>query len=101
MITIIARFQCQEGKEEEGFAALKKMVNAVKDNETGADAYLCHRSEENPREIVFYEVYKDEESFKAHGQTDHMKAMNLEFMKYFAPPVKIEKLERIEGFMRG
>ena len=100
MITIIARFQCQEGKEDEGFAALKKMAASVEEKEDGAVAYIAHRSIDNPQEIVFFEIYKDEDSMKAHGKSEHMAEMNSNFMKYFAPPVKIEKLERIGGFMR-
>lgn len=100
METIIARFKCQEGKEEEGFAALKEMVSSVKDNEDGCLAYICHRSKKNPQDIFFFEIYEDGDARKTHGKSDHMANMNKNFMKFFAPPVEIEELERIEGFSR-
>ena len=72
MITVIARFKFQEGQEEAGLEALRTMTNSVKENESGALSYICHRDQEDPSQIVFFEVYKDEEAFAAHRKTDHM-----------------------------
>lgn len=100
MITIIARFKCQEGKEAEGEKILREMVESVKREESGAVAYICHRSRQNPGEIFFYEIYESEEARQAHRKTPHMAKMNENFAKYFSPPVQVEELERVGGFIR-
>lgn len=101
MINLIARFKIQEGKEDEGVRQLQTMTNAVKDNEPGALAYMCHRSKEDPSEVVFFESYKDEDALKAHRKTEHMKQMGGVFPDLFVGPAKIELLDTVEGFMRG
>ena len=101
MITVIARFRIKEGKEEPAIEQLRSMTQAVEQNEPGAVAYLCHRSADDPMEVVFYEIYADEEASKAHRKTEHMKQMNAVFTDLFDPPVKIERLERVGGFTRA
>lgn len=99
-ITQIARFSMQEGKEDEAIATLQELVKGVEENEPGVLAYIAHRSEANPSEVVFFEVYKDEAALAAHGQTDHMNAMRAKFMQVFKPPLNIEKLNKIAGVVR-
>ena len=101
MNTIIARLTMQDGKEEEALAHLRKMGDAVQANEPGALAYAIHRSLENPSEIVFVEVYTDDAALQSHGQTAHMGEFRAAFAEIFdAPKTKIERLERIGGFVR-
>ncbi len=69
MITQLAKFKLNMENEEEGLQALKDLCTAVEENEPGVLAYICHRSAKNPDELVFFEVYKDEEALKAHGTT--------------------------------
>lgn len=101
MINLIARFKIQAGKEDEGVRQLQTMTHAVKANEPGALAYMCHRSKEDPSEVIFFESYKDEEALKAHRKTEHMKQMGAVFPDLFVGPPKIELLDTVEGFMRG
>lgn len=101
MNTIIARLTMQDGKEEEALAHLRKMGDAVQANEPGALAYAIHRSLENPSEIVFVEVYADDAAFQTHMQTPHMGEFRGAFAEVFdAAKTKIERLERIGGFVR-
>ena len=100
MVTIIARFKMQAGKEDEALERLTKMVSAVQAQEQGALAYICHRSQDDPSEIVFFEVYAD--ALQAHGQTSHMGEFRGAFARLFdASQVKIERLERVAGFVRA
>jgi quinol monooxygenase YgiN len=100
MITVIAKLKCQEGKEEEAKALCAELVRGVQANEPGVLAYLCHESAKDPREIIFYEVYENQDALTAHGKTEHMMKMNKSFMSLFVPPPDIQKVERIEGFTR-
>lgn len=101
MLTIIARFKMQAGKEDEALERLRQMVGSVQAEEPGALAYLCHRSQDDPSEIVFFEVYADDDALQAHGQTPHMGEFRAGFAQLFdVSQVKIERLERVAGFAR-
>ncbi len=101
MTTILARFKVQPGKEDEAEKAISEMAVAVQANEPGALAYIMHRSQKDPSEITVFEVYADAEAFDAHGQSPHMGQFRAAFASVFDPSsVKIERLERLAGFVR-
>ena len=99
-ITQLAKFKLNMEKEAEGLQALKDLCAAVEKDEPGVLAYICHRSAKNPDELVFFEVYKDEEALKAHGKTPHMGKMRTAFATLFRLPVEVTRLERVAGFTR-
>ena len=102
MNTIIARIKIKDGKEDEALAALKKMAEGVEANEPGTLAYVIHRSIDDPSEIVFFELYKDDDASKAHSQGDSMKAFQSGFADLFdVSQVKIERLDRVAGVVRA
>ena len=102
METIVARIKIQDGKEDEALEQLKKMAASVESGEAGALAYVCHRSQDDPSEIVFFELYADSDAFKAHGQTSHMGEFRASFGDLFdGSQVKIERLDRVAGFVRA
>ncbi|HEU4759285.1 MAG TPA: putative quinol monooxygenase [Dehalococcoidia bacterium] len=102
MITILARFRVQPGKEAEAEQALRAMAAAVESNEPGALTYIFHRSQQDPAEITVFEVYTDAEAFATHGQSPHMGQLRAAFGGVFDPAsVKIERLERLAGFVRA
>jgi len=102
MVTVIARFKVQAGKQDEAEAELRRMAEAVEVEEPGTLTYLCHRSQQDPSEIVFFEVYAGDAAFTTHGQTPHMGALRGRFGELFDPSTfKVERLERIAGFARA
>ncbi|HEV3137567.1 MAG TPA: putative quinol monooxygenase [Pirellulales bacterium] len=100
MITQLAKFKLNMEKEADGLQALKELCTAVEENEPGVLAYICHRSVKNPDELVFFEVYKDEDALKAHGKSPHMGKMRTAFATLFRPPLEVTRLDRIGGFAR-
>lgn len=100
MITQLAKFKLNLEKEAEAIETLKELCAAVEANEPGVLVYLCHRSVKNPDELVFFEVYKDQDALKAHGKTPHMAKMQTAFLKFFRPPLEVSRLDRIGGFTR-
>ena len=101
MVTIIARFKIQPGKEAEAEKALADMVAAVEANEPGALTYIMHRSQRDPTDVTVFEVYADGDAFSAHGQTAHMAALQGKLAQLAdLSTVKIDRLERIAGFVR-
>lgn len=101
MVSIVARFRMQPGKEEQAVERLRKMAEAVQANEPGALVYIFHRSQQDPSEIVFFEAYADTDAFQAHMQTPHMGEFQASFAELFdTSQVKVERLERLGGFVR-
>ena len=102
MNTIIARIKIKEGKQDEALAALKKMAEGVEANEPGTLAYVIHQSKDDPSEIIFFELYTDDDASKAHREGDSMKAFQSGFADMFdVSQVKIEQLDRIAGVVRA
>jgi autoinducer 2-degrading protein len=102
MISVIFRAKMKPGKEDEAVKQMTGMVQAVKANEPGALVYAFHRPQEDPSELVFFEVYADDDAFKAHTSTAHMGVMRSSFAELFDPTtVKLERLERVAGFARA
>jgi quinol monooxygenase YgiN len=100
-ITQIAKFKLNMEKEEEAIKALEEMCKAVEETEPGVLAYVCHRSTKHPEEVVFFEVYKDDEALKAHAKTPHMGKLRGAFLTLFRPPLELTRLDRIAGFTRS
>lgn len=100
VITQIARFGLQEGKEEAAKEVLTAMIAGVEKTEPGVLAYIGHFTDTDPKEVVFFEVYKDAAALKAHGTTPHMNEMRAKFMQVFKPPLKLEKLTKVAGVTR-
>lgn len=99
-ITQIAKFKLNMEKEAEAIKALEEMCKAVEETEPGVLAYVCHRSSKHPDEVVFFEVYKDDQALKAHGKTPHMGKLRAAFLTLFRPPLELTRLDRIAGFTR-
>jgi len=101
MVTILAQFRINEGKEAEAEAAIKEMINAVEKNEPGALIYAMNRGKEDPLEVTVFEVYKDSEAHKAHSGSEHMGAFSQNFRDVFdRNSVKIIPLEQIAAVQR-
>ena len=41
------------------------------DHEPGTLVYACHTVQDQPRQRIFYELYRDRAAFEAHEQTAH------------------------------
>ncbi len=102
MITVLFRVKMKPGKEDEAMAAFLGMVEKTEANEPGTVAYVLHRLQNDPSELVFFEAYADDAAFKSHMGSEHMKVMRAAFGELFdTTTVKMERLERVAGFARG
>jgi quinol monooxygenase YgiN len=100
VVTLLARFKLNLDKEAEAIAALKELCAAVEKNEPGVLVYLCHRVAKKPEELVFFEVYKDEATYRAHMTTPHFAKLRKGFATLFRLPLEVTRLDRIGGFAR-
>jgi quinol monooxygenase YgiN len=99
-ISQIAKFKLNMDKEAEAIAALKELCAAVEKNEPGVLIYLCHRATKKPDELVFFEVYKDEEALKAHTKAPALAKLRKNFTTLFRLPLEVTRLDRVGGFAR-
>ena len=74
-VTLIAKIKAKEGSEAKLQEAFQDMIKKVRAAEPGCDAYILHKSNDDPTLFVWYEVYKDQAAFDNHRKTDHMKEM--------------------------
>lgn len=101
MIVMLARFRVKDGRENEALEAARAMVEKVREAEPGCLAYLCHRSQAEPSDLVWYEVYEDPAALTAHGSSEHMQAFRQRLPDIVdVTQVKLEMLERLDGFVR-
>jgi quinol monooxygenase YgiN len=70
-VTIVAKIKAKQGSEQQLEQAFRAMISKVR-GEPGTETYVLHRSVQDPTTFVFYEVYKDQAAFEAHGKTPHM-----------------------------
>lgn len=102
MVSVIFRARMKPGKEDEAIKAMSDMAAAVKANEPGALIYAFHRVKDDPSELVFWELYADDDAFKTHTSTEHMGVMRGSFVELFDPTtVKLERLDHVAGFSRA
>jgi quinol monooxygenase YgiN len=102
MVSVIFRAKAKQGKEDEAAQRFTQMVEAVQANEPDVLAYVLHRAQEDPSEIVFYELYTDDAAFQAHMGTPHMNAMRAAFGELCdTTQVKVERLQHVAGFTRS
>jgi len=100
-ITQIVKLKLNPDKADEAEAALKTLTKAVEDNEPDVLAYIAYRSDVEPDTVVFFEVYKDEATMKAHSSQPHLAEMGKLFAAgVFKPPLDVQKMNKVSGFMR-
>jgi quinol monooxygenase YgiN len=98
-ITLIATITIRDGMMKDAKKALEEGVPKVLANEPGLIEYSPHTvaGEGNENLIIFYEVYKDQEALKVHGENQR----NTDFMHPFgrcverSVPVDIKYLSKV------
>ena len=92
MIGVLATIKINPGSNSDFEAIAKKMVKAVKANETGNVYYNFYKGEDDNTYVVM-ERYKGQEDLDAHGKTEHMRSIGPEMGKHMsgAPEIKILK----------
>lgn len=84
---LTARWVAKEGEEERVAEALRMLAPASR-AEPGCLYYQPCRDREDPRVFCVFEVYVDEEAYKAHGESEH-------FRRYALPTFELlESRER-------
>jgi quinol monooxygenase YgiN len=69
---LTAKWTAQPGAEETVYAAIRELI-APSRAEPGCRLYQPNRALDDPRVFLFYEIYDDEDAYKAHGDSEHFK----------------------------
>ncbi|MBN8237118.1 antibiotic biosynthesis monooxygenase [Halobacillus kuroshimensis] len=94
MITINAFLTAKEGREEELFNELKKVIEPSR-KEAGCIDYVLHRSLDDASVFAFYETWKDQEALQMHIDSDHYQAYR-EATKDLTSSREVHKLEKVQ-----
>jgi quinol monooxygenase YgiN len=96
MIGVIAVLKVAEGKNAEFEAIFTDLAKQVRANEPGNLAYQLTKSRTDPQTYKVLELYKDQESLSAHGQTDYFKAAGAKMGPTMGGRPEIEYLDGVE-----
>ncbi|MPZ24081.1 MAG: antibiotic biosynthesis monooxygenase [Dehalococcoidia bacterium] len=101
-IVVVARLTAKPGEEDAAAQTVKEMVEWVSANEPGTLAYSAHRSKKEPGQILFYEIYRDDDARQAHRGSDAFKNFGRKIVNHIdTSATTIEEFELIAGVERG
>jgi quinol monooxygenase YgiN len=89
----------RDGKEEEALKIFQEMVEVHRMNSPALLVYLIHRSRTDPRKIVTFEVFRDEQSAQATAGAQAMFPFYRRLQEA-AQDVETMPLDRVLGFLR-
>ncbi len=67
MVVVLAKIFTKPEHSDEVAGLFRDMVAWVQANEPGTLTYACNRTAADPSVFVFFERYRDQESFQAHS----------------------------------
>ncbi|GGT00102.1 hypothetical protein GCM10010156_67760 [Planobispora rosea] len=70
---LVVRFTVRHGAESAFDDLTARTVAKITTQEPGTLIYTCHHVEGQPRQRIFYELYRDRAAFDAHEQQPHVK----------------------------
>ncbi len=102
MITQLARFEMQKGKELRAYETFSEMATAVKANEPGCLMYAITRGQIHAQEVYVYEIYADQAAFDAHRKTEHLQEFQQTRDQFLdRGSWNVEVLDEVAGFVRS
>ena len=71
-LLVVAQWEAKEGEADKVAAILDRFLPEAQ-REEGAKLFMISRARENPAQFLFYELFRDEASFKSHQESAHFK----------------------------
>jgi quinol monooxygenase YgiN len=85
MFGLCVRFTCKDEVSAEAYDRLvAETIEAIKTKEPGTIVYASHMVDGQPLQRIFYELYRDEAAFDAHGAAPHTRRYLAERDQYLA-----------------
>ena len=92
MLTFTARLTVKAGQEQELERIMSITVPKVRE-EPGNQAYIFHRSMQDPRVFMLYEEYDDQAALEAHRA--HLRDMGIDLQALLEGPPIVEFYEKL------
>lgn len=70
---LVVRFTMRPGAEEAFDRLTAEIAETVREREYDTLIYACHRVEGQPRQRIFYELYRNQAAFQRHEAHDHVR----------------------------
>jgi len=99
-ITVTATRILDTDDEELVIEGARVLVSEVEEKEPGVIAYICNRGYENPNELMFFEIYENEEATVIHQKTEHLAKYRELTAGKFQGDMQVAIYQRIGGFHR-
>ncbi|GGO00962.1 putative quinol monooxygenase [Nocardia rhizosphaerihabitans] len=95
MISVIAQAIIQDGKGPEFESIVAHLVEQVADHEPGNHAYRLVRSQADPNDYRFFELYSDRAAFESHSRSEHFRSAWKLMTPLMAGAPKIELFDAV------
>ena len=79
--TLYAEFTVKPGSEARVAEMMRELTEKVR-SEPGNELFLPYTRESNPRQYFVFEVYRDEDAFRAHISADYGAEFNGELVRH-------------------
>jgi quinol monooxygenase YgiN len=70
---LLVRFVLRDGHAEAFDALVRQTLDGIRSAEPGTLVYASHTVADEPRQRIFYEIYRDRAAFEAHEEQEHVK----------------------------
>lgn len=78
MIVLTAHYTVKDGQKELVLERLQEMANLVRHHEPGCKLYQLSVHNENPNDLLLYELYDDQAAVDAHRETPYFQQLLLD-----------------------
>jgi quinol monooxygenase YgiN len=92
VLTFTAKLTVKAGQEQEFERIMRAAVPKVRE-EPGNQAYILHRSTQEPRVFMVYEEYDDQAALEAHRA--HLREMGIDLRTMLDGPPTVEFYDRL------
>ena len=99
-ITVTATRIMDTDDEDSVIEGARELVSEVELKEPGVIAYICNRGFDNPNELMFFEIYENEDAIAVHQQTEHLAKYREITAGKFQGDMAVAVYQRINGFHR-
>jgi quinol monooxygenase YgiN len=99
MLVVVASMRAKEGREKELEELAKAMIPKVQQEE-GTLKYTLHRSKNDPRKFLYYEMYQDKAALGVHASTEYFKEFEKSISDLIEEKLKIDFYEDIASINR-
>ncbi|WP_327097497.1 antibiotic biosynthesis monooxygenase [Nocardia vinacea] len=95
MISVIAQAILKDGKGPEFESIIARLVKQVAEHEPGNLTYRLVRSQTDPNDYRFFELYSDRVAFESHSRSEHFRSAWKLMTPLMASAPKIELFDTV------